>query len=211
MRLIRRFTQAIIKILKAKDEQNFDIAFDEIKKVYNELIGIDPMLINSFSIPQIIEFLNKNPEYKKEKGLIVAKLLKEEGELVELKEKDSERSLALYLKSFNLFTELLNDNFNDAGNYLDDINHAANRLKNRSISGEVKYKLFRYFEVSGSFAEAENILYDLIDSEYPGIINEAEQFYNRLEAKSDEELLNGNLPRYELNEGKQYILRKKIY
>ncbi len=71
----------------------------------------------------------------------------------------------------------------------------------------IKEKLFRYYEFTGKYDKAENILYELIeeDSNY---INEGIRFYIRLVSKSEDELKKGNLPKIEVNEGLTYLKEK---
>jgi hypothetical protein len=64
-------------------------------------------------------------------------------------------------------------------------------------------KLFQYNEKAGRYARAEDVLFEMLEGdEVPsGLIAEGIAFYHRLMAKSDDELLLGNLSREELREG----------
>ncbi|MGQ9815115.1 MAG: DUF6483 family protein [Candidatus Roseilinea sp.] len=45
-----------------------------------------------------------------------------------------------------------------------DIHQALNGIDYETLAPELKYRLFHYFEDSGQYAEAENVLFDLIES-----------------------------------------------
>lgn len=65
---------------------------------------------------------------------------------------------------------------------------------------EVKERLWRHYERMGRFADAENWLFELLDDPQapPDTAARGVDFYGRLLARNDEELLIGNLPRSEI-------------
>jgi hypothetical protein len=70
-------------------------------------------------------------------------------------------------------------------------------------------RLFRYLEDRALYATAEDALYEWVDREDPAAISEGIAFYERLLAKSDAELAQGNLPRAEVEEGRGELLQRK--
>ncbi|MFN8516836.1 MAG: DUF6483 family protein [Chloroflexia bacterium] len=60
--------------------------------------------------------------------------------------------------------------------------------------------LWRQAEQAGDFARAENWLFALLDED-PGALERGIDFYERLRHFSDEELVQGNLPRAEVVAG----------
>jgi hypothetical protein len=73
---------------------------------------------------------------------------------------------------------------------------------------KTKNKIFRYFEKMGSYARAEDVLFEMVEGEgeenEPASNEITEQgiaFYNRVLKKSDTDLKAGNLSREEVEEG----------
>lgn len=94
--------------------------------------------------------------------------------------------------------------------YLDKINELVEKIIKYELPNKTQFKLFQYYELIGCFGKAEDILYELIDIKYRGILAEGKSFYERLLNRSDNELLNGNLPRDEVQEGLAQIEKEII-
>jgi hypothetical protein len=78
------------------------------------------------------------------------------------------------------------------------------------MPAHIKFKLFQYYELVGVYGKAEDILYELIEMKYSDILAEAKSFYLRLLDKSDQELIDGHLPREEVQEGLIQIEKKSV-
>ena len=78
-------------------------------------------------------------------------------------------------------------------------------LEGSTLSQPVKFKLFRYYDWSGEYATAENLLFQLVEVDYPEIRPIGILFYRRLQKKSDADLILGGLPRPEVEEGLREI------
>jgi hypothetical protein len=79
------------------------------------------------------------------------------------------------------------------------------------LSYPIKFRLYLYYEKTGKYAKAEDVLYELLEDEEagPGIVKEGIDFYQRLLAKSDPELTAGQLPRDEVEEGLAKLLENQ--
>ena len=69
-------------------------------------------------------------------------------------------------------------------------------------------RLFRYLEERALYATAEDALYEWLDRNDPDAITEGIAFYERLLARSDVELADGNLPRAEVEDGRGELLQR---
>ncbi|MFL5697429.1 MAG: DUF6483 family protein, partial [Ktedonobacteraceae bacterium] len=81
---------------------------------------------------------------------------------------------------------------------------------------KTKIKIFRYFEKMGSYARAEDVLFEMVEGEEKEkepadneVIEQGIAFYNRLLKKSDTDLKAGNLSREEVEEGLAQLESKR--
>jgi hypothetical protein len=207
MRFIDQLIQVLSKILFNKDNQNYKAALEEIHVTYKSLLGFDPHLIHSLTDSEIIALLKIGERFEVEKCYAIANLLKIEAEILE--EHDFSTAYPLFQKSLSLFIEtVISGNDVELENCNDEIDCIYQKIESYIILPGLKYKLFQYYEHQGRFSKAEDILFELIEAGYPNIQAESEAFFKRLRTKSDEELILGNLPRNEVEEGLREILKR---
>lgn len=207
MRFIDQLIQVLSKILFNKDNQNYTAALEEIHVTYKSLLGFDPHLIHSLTDSEIIALLKIGEMFEAEKCYAIAKLLKIEAEILE--EQDFSTAYPLFQKSLSLFIEtVISGNDVELENCNEEIDCNYQKIESYIILPGLKYKLFRYYEHQGRFSKAEDFLFELIEAGYPDIQAESEAFFKRLQTKSDEELILGNLPRNEVEEGLREILKR---
>ena len=89
------------------------------------------------------------------------------------------------------------------------IDELVQRLGEEQLPAPVLRRLFRYLEDRGLYATAEDALYEWLDLNDPNALTEGAMFYERLSQKSDEELVRGNLPRSEVEEGRDSLIRRQ--
>jgi tetratricopeptide (TPR) repeat protein len=201
MRMIEQLGIALARILKLKEAGKFDEAEIEISKTGKMFFGIDMNFIHNFSEEGIIELLKQSDSLDASKCIVLAELLKEEGEIYEI-QKGLDKSYHSYLKSLRLYLEGLTLNAQYRTNeYSSKIAFLKNKLSTYELPVPIQYKLLQYFEMIGNYAQAENILFQLIDVGEEDILDKGVAFYSRLLAKTDDELNQGNLPREEVEEG----------
>lgn len=221
--MVEQLAQVLTKIIFNKENKNYEEAIKQINSGFKGLLGLDLEVIQSLSDQEIIQLFKIGENFELEKCLFIAKLLKEEAEISELKKEEKSKYLMTYQKSLSLFIEvILHNESPELEDCTKDIESILNRIKKYESPSDLKFKIFQYYELTGQYANAENILFELSDTGYPNIISIGEAFYSRLRNKSDEELNKGNLPRTELIEGLEefkklstcsckqtHILRKK--
>jgi len=211
MRMIEQLSGVLIKILFNKQTKDYVQAFFEINSAYKNLLGLDPEYIKALSEDEIVGMLTSNGSIDAEKSIIIAELLREEAEIIELENGLNNTVFDMFHKSFYLYIEAIKCNsIYKQNEYLKKIDKIVEKMKEYELPGHIQFRLFQYYEIIGCFGKAEDILYELIDSKYPNILFEGKSFYWRLLNKSDKELIAGNLPRNEVNEGLDYIDNKSI-
>lgn len=207
LRMIHVLAQALARVLAHRETKHYDDAYDVIRQTSRQFLGMDSALLNSLSHAEFIRLLDLGDRFDVEKCVVAAELLRMTGELEELEGKHEE-SYEASVKSLNLFLELL---FRETGampqEFFDKVDLLVGSLSAYDLPLGLRQKLFRYYDLAGRYALAEDVLFDIMDAD-PGIVGEGVRFYQRLRGKSDEDLNRGNLPRQEVEAGLQELTRR---
>jgi len=200
MRQIEQFTQAIAEILFGKkNKQESLLELDKLGKSY---LGLDLAMMESMSFNQLKTVFEIDINQYHMKCFMAAEVILKKYEREIIESNLSETVLENYLKSFELYFEAIQDNkYFQNSNVYENMNKVNQVISKYDINPDIKFKILCFYEISGNYAEAENILFDLIDDKYNSIQEDGIKFYNRLLDLSDSELTAGNLPREEVYEG----------
>lgn len=117
MRQAEILARALAKIVLHKEQLQFEQALDEIALAGKELLGADFSILKRLSDTGLIKWVYSDGFVDSSRGLFMVKLLKAEGEVLELKG-ESQQSRVRYLQAFHLLTEVLaqNQNYNNEEN-----------------------------------------------------------------------------------------------
>lgn len=200
MRMINLLTQFLTRVLLHKRAYEFPQARHELEAAYKSLLGMSPGVMNEFSDVQMIEMFGRDEDTMVLKSYILGSLLKEEGE-IRLLEGDKAGSSQAFVRSLSLLLTA----FVVAGNEAQEghslvIEELLARLYEVGIPVHIKEKLLAYDELVGKYDKAEDVLFELAESD-PGWVDSGLLFYERLLKRSDDELVAGGLPRPEILEG----------
>ena len=209
MRMINTLIKLLERILLLKETGRYNESLDEIEKVTKELFGFDREFINNLSDAQLIKMISVSDTLLAPNCYLLGVLFMEEASIIKLQGNHDQSSI-MYERSFNFFVEgLKNSNTVIEPDHLLKINQVIELLQDEPISVETEKNLVFYYELTGKYDKAENLIYDLIevDAKY---INNGIQFCERLLNKDDEDLINGNLPRDEIAESLSFLKEKLI-
>ena len=205
--MINTLSKVLGKLLLMKESKYYHEAFDEIDKVTKELFGLDREFINSLSDSQLLKMISISETLLPSNCYALGVLLKEEAEIFSLL-CDHEKSSEMYERSFNLFVEgLKNSSVMIEEGQLTKIDNVAEILEKSSISVETEINFAYYYEFTGKFDKAEDLIYDLIDFDTK-YITEGIKFCERLLSKEDSTLILGNLPRKEITNSLLFLKNK---
>jgi Family of unknown function (DUF6483) len=216
LRMAERFGRYLAIILRLREYNKQEEALLYIDELFLQTTGLTTGFINSASEEMLLNLISPLGVLNVEKCLWMAVLLQQEGDIyVELGK--SNESYYRYLKALHLFLEVASGN-NDVKDI--DITMAIedilNKLAEYELPLKTKNKIFRYFEKMGSYARAEDVLFEMVEGEeeekQPGgneIVEQGIAFYNRLLKKSDTDLKAGNLSRQEVEEGLAQLESKR--
>ncbi len=203
LRIAEKFGRALAIILHLREYNKHEEALIYVDDMLLQATGLTSGFVNSVSNEMLLQAISPLGILNVEKCIWIAVLLKAEGEIFEEQGKTNE-SYYRYLKSLLLYLVLLphEPSLQDS-NLANDIQELLNKLKDYELPGEVKEKLFPYYEHVGKYDKAEDALFELL--ELPTANNALRgsgiAFYKRLQARNDADLLQGNLSRDEVVEG----------
>jgi len=200
MRMVSMLAGVLARIVFLKNTKDFPLALEEIRIACSTLLGMDGTLIRECSPGQLRGLLGTDPSLAVPRTYILGLLLKEESEIRAAAGEDGEAVL-LALKSLELLLDAwLEDGKALAPDHAPAIGSILERLSGFALTGELLSKIMTWYELTGRFDRAEDVLFDIV-ALTPAFASEGMQFYRRLLLKSDEDLQAGNLPRDEILEG----------
>ncbi|HSR16502.1 MAG TPA: DUF6483 family protein [Ignavibacteriaceae bacterium] len=212
MRMIEQIVRVLAKILFNVEMGNYRGAFDEIDSAFKGLTGLDYHFLNSLSDKDIIALLkiSEDNEITGAKCFVIGKLLKEAAGLKAMEE-NNYRINSEYQKALSLYLEGILSNKNSVeifSGYFKDIDIIVEKIKDDKITPDIRFKLFKFYELTGKYDKAENELFNLKKLNYLDIQKEGINFYGKLEMMSDYELKKGNFSREEVKQRLNELGRK---
>lgn len=209
MRQISLLVQSLAKVLFHKKAYEYPQAKKEIDAAYKSLLGVSADFVRQFSDVQLLEFLGKDIETLGVRYYILGTLLKEEAEIHQFENRGQE-SLLYFEKSLSLLLSA----FNDLGAPIEP-EHTAKieavvvQLHSIEMSQHVKEKLFLFYESIGRYDKAEDVLFELVESD-SRFVQLGIAYYERLLKISSEELIKGGLPRNEVVDGIDNLKKERF-
>lgn len=215
MRLIEQFGSALGVLLGLKKQLRPQEAMELLGETYKRLFGLNPNLIRALSERDMTDLLNRDGEATAEKMLILAGLMKEEADLCAMLERENE-AYRLNLKALNL--TLMAAGEQTAAEWLDirgQVGELLSRLGGYELSVGTKELLWTYYDAAGRFADAEDVLFELLDhygdeksddsTAYGRLLERAERFYERLLTLDADTLEAGRLPLEEVRDSLEEV------
>jgi len=201
MRMIEQFTMVLEKILFKKEHHMYQEARIDIDQAFTELLGLDHEAVRVLSLEGLFTLLKLNGRLDTERCKIAAELLKEDAEVLEL-DQDEGAGYDSYQKALCLYIELFKQQDDRYGDEADqNIRFIINKLERYEMPDAVKKRVVEYYELSGEYARAEDMLFRLLESNAPDSFDYGKRFYERLLLRSDDDLERGHLPRDEIQDG----------
>lgn len=206
MRMTEMLTAVIAKVMFNKETKNYEEAEKEIETAAKTIVGLDLRIINILNPQDIIQLMKTSDLYAG-RCLVSAELLKEYADVHELNGKDNS---SIILKSLNLYIEaILSKELPEPEKYYSKINELISLIDESDLKDDLNFKIIDYYEFSGQYSKAEDMIFELIENNNKDIIDRSVSFYKKLLHRTDEELESGNLSREEVNDALDEILKIK--
>lgn len=209
MRMTQMMTNALVKVIFHKDLKNYEDANLELENAAKNIVGLDLKIIGILSTDDVMRLMKTGDVYAG-KCLISAELLREYGEIHE-RQNLEDQSRNFYLKSLYLYVEaILSRELPAPAEYFSKVNELIEKLSGMNFPDALSQKLFEYYEMSGQYSKAEDVLFEFVDDDSENVHSKTVSFYKRLKEKTDAELANGNFSREEIESGLQDLRDKKF-
>ena len=197
LRMIQQLSAALAKVLFRIEQKQLPEAFHEIDDACKTLIGSPWKFLQSMSEKELIRLFGaaEHPD----KLMAASELLMQASRLLALQGK-SDESFLQGVKAFSLFTELLLGQEQHAK--LLSVREFALLLKDLEqyeLPDALELKRSRFYELTGDFAAAGNVLGALIERD-PAWRQEGVACCRRLEKLSDPQLSSGGISRSSISE-----------
>jgi hypothetical protein len=199
-----RFVARLLRLLKQESEQQ---AGDEIDSGLRNLSGLSLELIKTLSLRGLLDMMRSGDKIDVFRSLAVAELLYIHGE-VSRRRGDDRAALTARVKALTLYMEALISFRHPA---LAEPETRAQELigllGDIELPRETMIRVCRYYLTIGRFADAEDVLFEMIEAGTGGSATVAEgiAMLEGLLDRSDSELEAGNLPRDEVEEALQQL------
>jgi hypothetical protein len=193
LRLIEQLAKTLGAVLTLKKARRFEEAEQVITGAAKNLVGLDIDTLLALPLDQIIALFSPAGSLDAGKCLVLAELLSEAGDVKGLR-RDARTAYLSRERALGLLLEVTDregpDRIPDPERY-------------RSKIANLVRALIRHHESQGNFADAEDLLFDVLDARPADVdlIPVGVEMYERLLERSDEELAAGKLPRDEVEEG----------
>ncbi|MFD0673982.1 DUF6483 family protein [Cohnella sp. GCM10027633] len=212
MRLISQAALVLGRSMGLKEQMKQREALDLIDEFLSKELRIRTRLAMGLTDEQLLQMLTVGGVPNAETVAVIAAFLEEEADLLADLDQE-EQALPRYEKALRLNLYLLREGAEIEGwNVGERADGLMVKLEPYRIAVETKRSIWSWREESASFADAEDLLYELFE-ESGVTAREGEQFYERLSARGDEALSSGGMPRSELEEGRrqwQALMKENI-
>lgn len=178
-RTIEQIAQVIAYMLGKRDQTAFDEAAAAIDGAYQEHTGSGRALMQRLGSDDLVTILSTAGHFDREKGYLVASLLRAEGQLLAARQMAVPPELSL--KSLDLFLES-----SLAGLVMDDLNDNIVDLQialaDFSLPERTLWRLFEYRQDRGGYIGSEDLLFELLERFGSGseIASRGRRFYREL-------------------------------
>ncbi len=204
MRMIEQLSAFLVQIAGFKAKKQYQEGRQIINEAIKELFGLHPQTLVTLDYKDLMMLISTGGrELDQAKNIMLSELLKENADLYDMEGNDTIGN-NLYFKSLNIFIEvLLSNDKRYVKQCLENIQELIPIIQDREVPDDTQCLLFQYYEYIGEYGKAEDLLYELLESNHyqTEIVNKGIDFYKRLTNKDQCELIKGNLPLDEVVDG----------
>lgn len=205
IRLIEQFGQVWATVVGQIHSQLFPSARATLDQAYQQILGLTSDNVRSFSSGDLLArmYVGTSEEHGRERSIILGALLSAEGDLV-TKQNDPDLASWYYQKALDiLLTTALKFPDQPLPDNIPSIEQIADTLADYHLPINTNRLLFGYYESHGAFAKAEDCLFDMLThtTQPQPIVALGEDFYQRLQLRTDNDLATGNFSHQEIAAG----------
>src|SRR5438445_10172636 len=165
IRMFEEMSRVIAQIVYQREIKDYQASHELIDEQFKQTLGMGSGFILSLPDETLLSMLTSLGVLNLEKCWLVALLLKAEGDLY-TDEQDESKSYYSYLKACNLFLEALyNQHHLRELEEVEEIEELLPKLEEYALPLRTQQLLFWYFEFTGRYGQAEDMLFDILETE----------------------------------------------
>jgi hypothetical protein len=205
LRMIEEFAEALARIRALKNDKRWGEASLLTEEEFKRITGLDSDALLKLSETELLaRLIQGEPLHAvREKMFFLTTLLKETGDIAAAEGRVDE-SRACYLKGLHLLLDSLarGDGF-EQPEFVPKVDLFAAALADGELPVQTSALLMEHYERTGQFAKAEDALFAILDADRGNmaVLDFGISFYERLLRQNDTRLIEGNLPRAEVEAG----------
>ena len=201
MRQIEFMVEVLQRLGGLVDERRYQAAMTVIDESMEELFGLNgTMVTRLFGREPLTQLtFGEEADLSQAKLIAAAALLQEAGD-IQAEQGMADESFPFYASALELLLAAqLNHDDSPLPEYAPDVAELTAVLDPFHLPPHLNQLLLRYYQKSGQYDEAENVLFDMVEEspEDAAVINMGITFYQLILKESDAQLEAGNLPREE--------------
>lgn len=205
--MIEELAQFLGRLIFLKETSRFEAALAEIDEFSGRLFERSIQQLGTMTPEEILALSRGWDDVRRSFSL--GSILKELGDIAMLKGDEAEGH-DLYVKGLGVLLDIYGTGEEALPlETVEKIETLLQLVDGGEIPPIVARLLFLYQEQGGFYADAEDLLFDLLQNDDPAMLAEGIAFYERLLTKDDTDLRNGNLPRQEVEEGLGELRRRR--
>lgn len=203
MRMIEEFIKALSRIRSLKNDQRLADALVLTEEEFKRATGLDSESVLRLSETELLaKLIQSEPLHAvREKMLFLTTLLRETGDILTA-EGRIEDGQACYLKGLHLLLDsLMRGEADELPEFVPKVDEFVAAMEEMPL--QTRALLMEHYERTGQFGKAEDALFAILEGE-PNNLTVVEfgiSFYERMQRQNAERLLEGNLPREEVEAG----------
>ena len=203
LRMVEEFIKALSRIRGLKDDERWQEAYVLTEEEFKRTTGLDSESLLRLSETELLARLIQSEPINstREKMLFLTTLLRESGDILTAQE-CIEDGRACYLKGLHLLLDsLMRGEVGELPEFVPKVDEFVAALGELPL--QTSALLMEHYERSGQFGKAEDALYGILDAEPENstVVEFGISFYERMLRQNDVRLVDGNLPRAEVETG----------
>ena len=205
LRTIEQFGEFWSALIHLKAHQQYQEARALLDQTLQRSLGLNAAALANLPAEELIALIRLGHSQRlgnavlTDRLTVLALMLREEADLLAA-QRDHEASDDRALKALQVALTVALDGSEASPRVVEMIPTLEEQLARYDLPTTVKDQLWQHYGHAGQFAKAEDWLFALLDDEHapPDTAARGLTFYDQLQAKSDDELAAGNLPREEV-------------
>lgn len=199
MRMIQQMAVFITRVLRLREDGEYEEAISEITHAYGRLAGLPASMVHALSDDDLIALLGAQGRIAGDRCVALAELLREEAMVYDA-QGNEEEALPRFLKALRLYLEALAEEDSLRAADIPGLDEVVRRVSGYSMPAGTRTLLLPYLEATGQFDQLENAVSAWMEYDDAEARDFAAAMYERLAEKSDSELIVGGLTQGEVAE-----------